>query len=255
MNKLIALVPLLAIAACAHEGSRMRTTHRVPEQTPEASSRQAFAALHANEPINEDPTVNAYVQCVARELVEANETTLGSASWTVAVIAEPRESALAFPGGYLAIYEGLVESAGSEDELAAVVAHHMAHVLPETRRSAPRPLKADSLEAEESADRVALELMAEAGFDPSAAQEVWARLAAKDPSERPSVLVEHPHVQSRLQLIGDELDDARTHFRDAEMRGHLPSCSRLGALARRRIHLARAANTEPRIAASFLIPR
>jgi len=44
------------------------------------------------------------------------------------VVASPEVNAFALPGGYVFVNEGAIEAARTEDELAGVIAHEIAHV-------------------------------------------------------------------------------------------------------------------------------
>lgn len=49
--------------------------------------------------------------------------------WAFAVISSPQMNAFVMPGGKVVVYTGLMNILKSEDELAAVLAHEVAHVL------------------------------------------------------------------------------------------------------------------------------
>jgi predicted Zn-dependent protease len=77
-------------------------------------------------PIDADPLLNDYITSLGNELVAAGGT--GAGSYTFFLIDEPVINAFAGPGGYVGVYAGLVLAAQSEGELAAVMAHEIAHV-------------------------------------------------------------------------------------------------------------------------------
>jgi len=77
-------------------------------------------------PINTDPLLNDYISGLGGELVAASGT--GAGSYTFFLIDEPVINAFAGPGGYVGVYAGLVLAAHNEGELAAVMAHEIAHV-------------------------------------------------------------------------------------------------------------------------------
>ncbi|MBK1643808.1 peptidase M48 [Thiocapsa imhoffii] len=84
--------------------------------------RQVRKAL----PVWDDPLASDYIETLGRSLVEADETAAGR--FTFFLIDQPTVNAFAGPGGYIGVYGGLVLAANSESELAAVMAHEVAHV-------------------------------------------------------------------------------------------------------------------------------
>ncbi|NCC29562.1 MAG: M48 family peptidase [Gammaproteobacteria bacterium] len=77
-------------------------------------------------PVMDDPLATSYIESLGTALVEADRTAGGS--FTFFLIDEPVVNAFAGPGGYIGVYAGLVLAAQTESELAAVMAHEIAHV-------------------------------------------------------------------------------------------------------------------------------
>lgn len=77
-------------------------------------------------PVMDDPLATAYIESLGRSLVEADPTAAGS--YTFFLIDEPVINAFAGPGGNIGVYAGLVLAAQTESELAAVMAHEIAHL-------------------------------------------------------------------------------------------------------------------------------
>ncbi len=77
-------------------------------------------------PVLDDPVLTDYVESLGRTLVAADNSAGGS--FTFFVIDEPVVNAFAGPGGYIGVYAGLILAAETESELAAVMAHEIAHV-------------------------------------------------------------------------------------------------------------------------------
>ena len=87
----------------------------------------------------EDPLVNEYINEVGNKV--AAQTNDGNHDFTFFVIDDRRINAFALPGGYIGVHTGLLEATRSEDELAGVLAHEVAHV---TQRHIARAIHANS---------------------------------------------------------------------------------------------------------------
>jgi len=77
-------------------------------------------------PLDHDPQINAYVQSLGQRLVSS--TPDAHAHFSFLVVDDPRINAFAMPGGIIGINTGLISAARNEAELAAVIAHEIAHV-------------------------------------------------------------------------------------------------------------------------------
>lgn len=75
---------------------------------------------------DEKPELNRLVERVGRKLATASERP--NLPWTFTVLDTPMVNAMALPGGYIYITRGMLERINSEDELAGVLGHEIAHV-------------------------------------------------------------------------------------------------------------------------------
>ncbi|MBI3948574.1 MAG: M48 family metalloprotease [Armatimonadetes bacterium] len=182
--------------------------------TPEEELRvgqEAAAALESRFGRLVDPGRLRRVLSVGRRLETAAGRRPGGILFRI--LDSPEFNALALPGGLIYVTRGLVDTVGSDDELAAALAHEMAHVLlghtrqlleeaPEERsivlevenpgpngsvsrrvvRSEASTTVRDARRKELDADREALPLLKKAGFRPEAAVMMLQRL--KRPDER-----------------------------------------------------------------------
>jgi predicted Zn-dependent protease len=160
-------------------------------------------------------------------------------TFNITILNSPQINAFALPGGYLYITRGLLALANDSAELAAVIAHEMAHVIAnhgierarlEAREAlASRVIsevwqdKADveqsklrgklrlaqfSREQELEADAIGIKLLAEAGFDPYAAVRFQRSMATNSAFQRNSgetdgsldFLASHPSAPQRQSL-------------------------------------------------------
>ena len=87
----------------------------------------------------EDPQLTEYVNDIGHRI--AAQTSDGDMQFTFFVVKDSRINAFALPGGYIGVHTGLLEATRSEDELAGVVAHEVAHV---TQRHIARAIHASS---------------------------------------------------------------------------------------------------------------
>ena len=82
--------------------------------------------LRANVRIIEDPEIEAYIQGLGHKL--AAHSGQRNLKFTFFVVDHTGVNAFAAPGGFVGVNAGLVTTTQSESELAAVLAHEIAHV-------------------------------------------------------------------------------------------------------------------------------
>jgi len=93
----------------------------------EARSGDAIAAtVFGAAPAWRNKAAQNYVNLVGRNL--ARQVERKDVTWRFAILDTPSINAMAFPGGIVVITRGLYALVTSEDELAAVLAHEIAHV-------------------------------------------------------------------------------------------------------------------------------
>ncbi len=189
---------------------------------------------------NTDPIVTSYVRDLGERL--AAKSSRASDEFDFFVINDPRVNAFALPGGYIGINAGLIMVAAHEDEVAGVMAHEIAHVTQrhiarmfERSQALSWPMMAMILGSmilasqnpalgsgalastiagsaqdminftrsnEEEADRVGMELLANAEFDPMAMSTFFGRMAQankyNDSFYVPDFLRTHPVSTARV---------------------------------------------------------
>jgi len=87
----------------------------------------AAQVLTRYKPLN-DPGLNAYAQKVAQAVALASERPSTFKGYHIQVLDSNEVNAFAAPGGFLFVTKGLLKLVKSEDELACVLAHEVAHV-------------------------------------------------------------------------------------------------------------------------------
>ena len=96
-----------------------------PEQEKklgEMIMRSARQQVH----IIDDPEINAYIQSLGYQL--AAHCANPEQPFSFFIVEDPSINAFALPGGYIGVHSGLILTAESEGELAAVLSHEMAHI-------------------------------------------------------------------------------------------------------------------------------
>jgi predicted Zn-dependent protease len=178
----------------------------------------------------------ARVRAIANRLIPATRAFRSDAPgwrWEVSVISSNELNAWCMPGGKVAVYTGLMDRLRlSDDELAAVMGHEIAHALREHGRERASQQAAQgavlgigaallglgdagaslagivadvtigmpySREFEREADRIGVELAARAGYDPRAAVSLWQKMAQASGGGPPEFLSTHPAPQNRIQ--------------------------------------------------------
>ena len=88
----------------------------------------AATILASYEPYNGNPELTRYLNLICQAIVINSPTIeLFNGSY-VLILDSPELNAFASPGGHILITKGLVELTKSEDMLAAIIAHELAHV-------------------------------------------------------------------------------------------------------------------------------
>ena len=118
-----------------------------------------------------DAGLARYLDRVGRRLVAASA---GGGAWRFVVTDDPEPNAFALPGRQLLVTRGMLALAGDEAEVAAVLAHEVAHVL----AGDTRPGAAPRAGTEAAADALGLRILAAAGYDPRAQADLQPALVA-----------------------------------------------------------------------------
>jgi predicted Zn-dependent protease len=201
------------------------------EPGEEQIGRSAAAQILGAAPLHESAEVQRYVNLLG------NAVARNSASkyrWRFAVVNSSAVNAFAAPAGFVLLSSGLLKLLDSEHELAYVIAHEVAHVtrkhhLKVIRRqqlaeTAHRELQAEETDqdllkvtqmsvqiyargldrnSEFEADRIGVEIMTRAGYDPTASIDVLAKLIALQGNDPRAELLfsTHPSPGERLDKL------------------------------------------------------
>jgi len=241
---LLAAALALLVAGCATSPTGRKQLMLVSEDQAISSSRQAYAQemgkYQKEGKLVTDPQVLKRVAVITERLVaQAVKMRPDSAQWqwSVQVIDEPKTvNAWCMAGGRMAIYTGLIKQVDpTDDELAQVMGHEIAHALANhtaERMSTAMAANAgiiaagllsdkpgqtmalaaaaatvaiklpNSRTSENEADQIGIELAAKAGYDPRAAVTLWQKMAKVGGSSPPEFMSTHPSDETRQQRLG-----------------------------------------------------
>ncbi|MBY5969748.1 M48 family metallopeptidase [Halomonas denitrificans] len=255
LRRLLPLLLLVVLSGCDETPAGRSQLALVPGFVMSDMGRQAFDQLRHELPLDQDVSRKALVQCISAALIKSARLEYPEVEtpedWQVVIFDSPSPNAFALPGGRIGVNTGLFEVAQSPDQLAAVIAHEIAHVLAQhgnERLTQQLGIKAVLLvvglisegdvgqeplmEAlgigsqlgialpfsrvhESEADLMGLAIMARAGFDPGASITLWRNMAALGGSQPPEILSTHPGHQSRISGLREHMAAAKRQYQEA----------------------------------------
>ena len=189
--------------------------------------------------LNTDPALTKRVRAIAARITPQTRVFRADApgwKWEVNTITSKQLNAFCMPGGKIMFYSGLIQNLKlSDDEIAVIMGHEIAHALREhSREQVSQAMAAQatigigaallglgdltanlastayealiatrfSRSDESEADRIGLELSARAGYDPRAGVTLWKKmLSASQGGNPPELLSTHPAEGRRIEQI------------------------------------------------------
>lgn len=261
-NKLLtSIVAALLLAACATTPTGRRQLQLFPSDQVAQMGQAAFLQMRQTEPVAEDPTINKYVQCVVQPLTAVVPAPEGGGKWNVTVFKSDQVNAFALPGGNIGVYTGLFKAARTPAQLAAVIGHEIGHV--QARHANARLSTQFATEAglaliqaigrgtavesqqamallglgaqvglllpfsraqETESDILGLRYMAEAGFNPRAAVELWQNMTRVSGNGPPTFLSTHPSGEQRIETLQKHMPETLATYQKAQAAGRRPAC-------------------------------
>ena len=246
------------------DASRLRTL--VPAEELEAAATQEYAKMMAEAKRQGALASPGHPQferlrAVAARLIPHSAQWNDRARewrWEVNLVGSKQINAFCMPGGKIAVYTGLLDQLrATDDELAMVVGHEMAHALREHARARIAKTQGTSVglsvlsqvlglgqlgdiaadigtqllslrfsrDDEIEADLVGLELGARGGFRPEAAISLWEKMIqASGGSGGPAFLSTHPTGPDRIARLRENVPRVRGLYeRAAATQGSSPS--------------------------------
>ena len=258
------VVPALAQQAAdadagvrADVGKESTFTRLVPAEQVEQAATQQYAQMmrkaadqRALGPDNH-PQVQR-LRAIAQRIIPFTEAWNPRARqwrWEVNLLGSQDLNAFCMPGGKIAFFYGILAQLQlSDDEVAAIMGHEVAHALREHARermgkTAATRIGASVLSAflglggtgdallnmgsqlltlkfsredESEADIVGMELAARAGYDPQAGVTLWQKMLAANKGAPPQFLSTHPSGATRIQDIQAKLPKVAPLFAAAD---------------------------------------
>jgi predicted Zn-dependent protease len=219
---------------------------------------QAYREVLSSNPVIRSGREYELVRRCAARLATATGDSGRDFSWEVSLIRSEQVNAFCLPGGKIAVYTGILPVAQSENGLAVVMGHEMAHAT--LRHGSERILQQQaantiltgvnfstmdmdygqrrmlmgalgagaqmgyllpfSRDHESEADQVGLRYMAVAGYDPREAIPFWQRMGGAGSGRQPPEFAStHPSHETRIQRIKAELPNALRLYEASQKAG------------------------------------
>jgi len=212
----------------------------VSSKEVDAGAKEAYVKMMAESQkkgvLDKDPAALKRVQEITKRLIPHTAIFRPDApkwQWEVHVLSVEEVNAWCMPGGKMAMYTGLIQKLNAtDDEIAAVMGHEIAHALREHARERMSRQMGTQLGVgivgallgvgdlgqsiagqvaevtlnlpnsrlhETEADRIGVELAARAGYDPKAAVSLWEKMAkVSGGGQPPKWLSTHPSHEDRI---------------------------------------------------------
>lgn len=223
---------------------------------------QTLTAASKKNTLNTDQAQLKRIRTISNRLIAQVATFRADATkwnWEVNIEKSEQVNAYCMPGGKIMVLTGLIDKLhATDDELAAVIGHEIAHALREHGRErmsqsyvqqfslqalglflsgssavvGNASMQAASLgsklffalpnsrEQEREADRIGLELAARAGYSPDAAVSLWQKMKAQSGAKQPEFLSTHPANESRIAELQALIPSVMPLYESAKAGGH-----------------------------------
>jgi predicted Zn-dependent protease len=234
-------------------GKESKFTKLVPAEQIEAAAGKQYAQMlqQAQQQRALAPDSHPQLQrlrFIAQRLIPSAEGWNARAKqwrWEVNLLGSKDLNAFCMPGGKIAFFFGILQQLQlSDDEVATIMGHEMAHALREHARermgkTAATRIGASALSAllglgnlgdaalnmgaqlltlrfsredESEADIVGMELAARAGYDPASGVSLWEKMMAASKGAPPQFLSTHPAGETRIRDIQGKLPKVQPIF-------------------------------------------
>jgi predicted Zn-dependent protease len=223
----------------AQRSQLMLVSSQQLEQVAEQSYNKLKAEAAQKGTLNQDGAMLERLIAITNRIKPHTATFRSDApswNWETNIISDKQLNAFCMPGGKIIFYSGLInELKLTDDEIAVVLGHEVAHALREhSREQVSQAIAANttinvgaallglsggvadlagagyqaliatrfSRTDETEADRIGLELSARAGYDPRAGITLWQKMMKASGGQRPpEFLSSHPADSNRIRQI------------------------------------------------------
>lgn len=259
MRRIAVVFVAALVAACATSPLGRKQLILISDDSINQQGVASFQQMQKELPQTKDARKQRYVQCIATQITQQVPNLPRAAelavpqNWELSVFESEDVNAFALPGGKIGVFTGLMKVATTQDQLAAVVGHEVAHVL--ARHSAERAsanipaqvggaiasvygvgqlygmgvnalfLLPYSRSHESEADLMGIDLMAMAGFDPRASVSLWQNMAKASGGQKPpEMLSTHPSNDTRIGDLNARMQYSLDLYVKALSQGRKPKC-------------------------------
>ncbi len=259
LSLLFVLLALTLVAACGSKARQQKATWVAPPVDAQKVAVKAFDQVKAKTPLDEDRRTNAYIICVAEEIIHDLP-----GDWEIAIFRKSTPFVYVLPGRKIGVNSGILRVARDQHQLAAVLAHSVAHMSArhlEKRvaqqlsahpaidpvRAVERPSSAEGrlvLQAlgmesegdsglpfdaaqEAEANALGLQLTARAGFNSRASLGVWRALAGSAAAGAGGLIAVHPSYGRRTADFEAHMDPVSKQPQAIRSTRKGPDCDRL----------------------------
>lgn len=225
----VAVLPWV-LAACATAGPNKGQLNLVSLQEEWQLGSQLHRDVSRQLTIVNDPVANEYVNRIGRQL--AARTYYRELPWNFHIVQDPAINAFAIPGGHIYVHSGLIKATDNAAELASVLGHELSHGVARhgtenltkqygfgivaglvlgNNPAVYQQLLAQivggglfakySRDAEREADRLGMDAMYAAGYDPTGMVTMFQELLAQQRSSPGGVakfFSSHPLTEERI---------------------------------------------------------
>lgn len=258
---IVLLAALLAFSGC---GTVPVTGRRqmllVSDQEVLSSSLTQYKDYMKSAPRSSSTVQSAMVSRVGRKIAVATErymranglaAEVKNFAWEFNLVKDSQVNAFCMPGGKIVVYEGLMKLVTSDDELAVVIGHEVAHAVAKHSNErmsqqilaqygaqilneslSEKSLAVQALAGtvygigaqygvmlpfsrthESEADYMGLIFMTMAGYNPDVAVGFWQKMSASGSSKTPEFMSTHPSDARRIADIQKALPDIKAKYR------------------------------------------
>ncbi len=223
------------------------------------ASLQEYASFMQTAKVSGQKTQSAMVTRVGQRIAAATEAYLRANGyeseiqnfqWEFNLVKSDEINAWCMPGGKIVVYEGIMNLVSSDDELAVVVGHEVAHAVAKhsnermsqqvlaqygasavsiftsgksaaTQQIAQQVyglgaqygvMQPFSRKHESEADKMGLVLMTIAGYNPDVAVTFWQKMEASSSTSVPEFLSSHPSHETRIADIKKWLPEVKKQY-------------------------------------------